>query len=273
MILGGTKYVGLELLNYLTDYDVYIFSRKKISYTNTTSIVAERDDYHSLKEHIKNIKPDVVLDMICYNQKQAKIMIDILSPLAYVKHYIMVSTFFIYNYSSKFEAFEKLNIETIQDRYTKNKYSSEELIFNSSIFQKTTIVRFPFIFSSDDYSKRFEYLMKQALNEEKVIVDNKQCSFISKKDAAKSLAILIELVPQQIVDIANKGCISLEKIYSLISKIYAKNLIFEPKERDVYQIQKDICLDSSKAELFNLQSVEDAFKVEINDYKSEKERV
>lgn len=273
IILGGTKYVGLELLKHLTTDDVYVLSRKKISHTNITSIVVERDDYDSLSEHINSIKPDVVLDMICYNPQQAKIMIDILSPLEDIKHYIMISTFFIYNYSSKFEAFEKLNIETIQDKYTKNKYLSEELIFNSYIFKKTTIVRFPFIFSSDDYSNRFEYLMEQALNTDKVITDNKQCSFISKKDAAKSLSILIKSAPQQIVDVSNRGCIGLEKIYSLISKVYAKNLIFELKERDVYQIQKDICLSSSKAELFELQSVEDAFITEINDYKSNKEKV
>jgi nucleoside-diphosphate-sugar epimerase len=271
VILGGTKYVGLELLKHLKNEDVYVLSRQKISYKNITSIVTQRDSKEELKNHILTIQPEVILDMICYNPPQAQIIVDILTPLTFIKHYIMISTFFIYNYSDKFEEFEEIDSNTMNDNYTRNKYLAEKLISKSDIFKKTTIIRFPFIFSHDDYTKRFQYLIDQAENSNEIIVDNNRCSFISKNDAAKSLAVLIRTEPKQIIDISNQGCISLKAIYLIISNILNKKLVFKEDNRDVYQIQKSICLNSTKATIFNLQTIKKAIKAEVTNYLLNKE--
>ena len=269
IILGGTKYVGLELLSLLNKYDVYILSRKKIALNNITSIVIDRKDNTDLKNKIEKIEPDVIIDMICYDEDDAKNIINIISPLSNLKHYIMISTFFIYNYSLKYEEFENIKIENIKDNYTKNKYLAEKQIVKSNIYPKASIVRFPFIFSMDDYSKRFEYIVNQTMNKKEVIVDDMRCSFILKIDGAKSLYSLIHNSPVGIIDIANKQCISLKEIYDISSKIYNKQLKYIENNRDVYQIKNNICLDSKKVLNLNLnlQSIYDAFENEFIKYK------
>lgn len=269
VILGGTKYVGLELLSLICKYDVYVLSRKKIVLNNITSVIVDRKDSSSLRNEIKKIEPNIIVDMICYDKEDASNIINILSSLSNLKHYILISTFFIYNYSSKYEEFENIKIENIEDNYTKNKYLAEKQIVESEIYPKTSIIRFPFIFSIDDYSKRFEYIINQTMKEKTVIVDDARCSFILKSDGAKSLYSLIHNNPTGIIDIANKQCISLKEIYNISSKVYNKKLKYIEKTRDVYQIKNNICLNSKKNLNLNLQSVYDAFEKEFKKYKLE----
>lgn len=266
LILGGTKFVGLELINYLKDYEIYILSRTFISRCDVDSKILDRKNKQELAISIDRIQPEIILDMICYDEKDAIDIIDILDNLLCLKHYIMISTFFIYNYSNKHEQYEKCNLDFIKDNYTKNKYLAEKQIYSSSIFDKTTIVRFPFIFSFDDYTKRFQHLIENVLNGQEIKVDNLKCSFISKIDAVKSLLKLLELQPQGFVDISNKGCITLKEIYSLIADIYKIKVSYLDNKRSVYEITKNICLKSNKLSGFNIPKIEDAIKDEIKSY-------
>ena len=67
VIIGGTKYVGLSLLSYLKNDNVYILSRKKIkTKENQKSIIIDRKNEEELSNCIKDINPDVIIDMICF---------------------------------------------------------------------------------------------------------------------------------------------------------------------------------------------------------------
>lgn len=266
VIIGGTKFVGLELINHLKDYETHVLSRKLILQDEVNSKVLDRKNKQELSIAIHKIQPEIILDMICYDEKDAVDMIAIIEDLSSVQHYIMISTFFIYNYSDKYEQFDELNIDMIMDNYTKNKYLAERQIFNSNIFDKTTIVRFPFIFSYDDYTKRFQYMIENTLKGQKVKVDDFQCSFITKVDAAKSLLKLLKLQPQEFIDISNRGCITLKEIYSLIADMYEVDVNFVDSERDVYQIKKNICLRSDKLSSFNIPTIDQAINNELKNY-------
>jgi dTDP-4-dehydrorhamnose reductase len=263
LVIGGTKYVGLELLTDLNQYDVYVLSRKEIYIPNIKYIKIDREDKLKLKEYIFDINPNIILDMICYTQEDALNIVSIIENLISLEHYIFISTFFIYNYSLEYEKFEELDIKSIEDRYTKNKYEAEKIIYKSGIFSKTSIVRFPFIFSHDDFSKRFQYLLNQT---EVKIIDHLRCSFISKDDAVYALKILISKQPYGFIDISNQGSLSLKDIYIILEEILGIKYQFIYEKRDVYQIKKDICLNSEYKDLFSLQDVSLAFQNEFAIY-------
>ena len=156
LVLGGTKFVGFEFLKNINKFlnDVYVISRMDACIDGVTSITLDRDDNKKLENAIIKIDPDVILDMICYNQRQANDIVQICSKLRNLKHYIMISTFFIYNYSNVYEGFDSLNEGQINNNYTKNKYLAEKVIYNSELFEKTTIIRPPFIIAHDDYKSK-----------------------------------------------------------------------------------------------------------------------
>lgn len=263
LILGGTKYVGLELLKTINNYDIYVLSRKPISINNIKFIQIDRKNKEELKKQISNINPEIILDMICYDKQDAQEMISIIEDLHSLTHYIIISSFFIYNYSSKYEEFEELDINIIEDNYTKNKYEAEKVIYKSKVFSKTSIVRFPFIFSKDDYSKRFQYLTQQSKIK---VIDNLKCSFISKDNAVDALSLLLTHPPLGFVDISNKNSITLKEIYTIWGNIKNTEFKFVETARDIYQIKKDISLNSKYEDLFSLPSCHSAFKSEFIKY-------
>ena len=269
VIIGGTKYVGLSLLSYLKNDNVYILSRKKIkTKENQKSIIIDRKNEEELSNCIKDINPDVIIDKICYELNDAKIISKIVKTQEKInlKHYIMISTFFIYNYINEKEEFKKLDISCIEDNYTKNKYLAEEYLYNSDIFPITSIVRFPFIFSNDDYSKRFQSTIEEVINKSIIEVDSLKCSYIFKESAAYALSTLTKVKAQGFIDISNKGTLSLIEIYKIISDLLRKPIKFIDGKRSVYTIKKDIVLDSKKSEIFELEDLSSVIKNEVKKY-------
>jgi len=264
MIIGGTKYIGLELIKHLQDFEVHICSRKLTFYEGINEKVMDRKSKKELLGAVRNIQPEIILDMICYDQQDATDMSDILTKnVPCLEHYIMISTFFMYKYSYDLGELSEITLGEINDGYTRGKYLAEKTIFNSGFFEKVTIVRFPFVFSHDDYSGRFQHMLKMVLENRKVWVDNKKCSFIAKTDAAQSLKKLIYRKPQGIINISNEGCIALKDMYSLIADTCDVEIEYVGGERDVYQIKSDLCLAKDKPAWLNLRNIRDAIKSEV----------
>ncbi|AJI52691.1 NAD(P)H-binding protein [Francisella philomiragia] len=269
LVLGGTKFVGLEFLKNIDKSinEVYVISRRAVDVEGVKSIALERDDSKELENAIISVDPDVILDMICYNQRQANDIINISSKLRNLNHYIMISTFFIYNYSDVYEGFEIVNEELIRDNYTKNKYLAEKTIYNSSLFEKATIIRPPFIIAYDDYSQRFQFLI-ESIRSNTIVIDEFRNSFISKNEMAKALLKLICEPPLGFLDLANKGCVSLKDIVDIVSHVL--NQEFDKLtygKREVYQLDRSICLDSKHLDLFDLKDVRDVLVEEIGSLK------
>jgi len=264
LIIGGTKYIGLELIKYLEGFEVFICSRKLTFYKGVNERVIDRKCKKELLAAICNIQPEIILDMICYDQQDAIDLSDILTrQLPYLEHYIMISTFFMYKYSDDVGELSEISLSEINDSYTKGKYLAEKIICNSEFFEKVTIVRFPFVFSHDDYSGRFQHMLKIVLENREAWVDDKKCSFIAKTDAAKSLKKLICRDPQGVINISNEGCIALKDMYSLIADTCGVEIDCVQGERDVYQIKSDLCLAKDKLAWLNLRNIRGAIKSEV----------
>lgn len=253
LILGGTKYLGLETANLLVDsgHKVTVVSRKKVNNHHISYEECDRKNLTKLKKVIVKIKPDFILDMICFDKKDAIDINTLFSDgtLDTISHYLIVSTSLIYNYADSYERVFDGVIPNKTDKYTKNKINAEIELHKNKFFPKITIARLPFIFSFDDYTERFQTFCEMSLSNKSIDFNDKvQISMVSKKDAAKCLSLLLFKKPLGFVDVANDGCMSLLELAMVIKKSCnnVSNSNFFHNEKIPYQTKKSICMRSSK---------------------------
>jgi nucleoside-diphosphate-sugar epimerase len=253
LILGGTRYIGYKTASILSGLgnEVVTLSRSHIQKNKWKHLVCDRKIYSDLEFIFKTEKPDLVLDMICFDKNDAIGITRLhdLRLLNNVSHYLMVSTFFLYNYCDSRECKFTGNIETITDAYTKRKAEAESVLVSSFFFNKTSIVRLPYVFSKDDYTGRFQKLCKLSmLNSKTTSIDLFKTSMISMVDASVSLANIILGSPLGFVDVSNRGCMNLGDIQNVIRNCNGLN--DSKPSIDVingpYPLYKSLCLNSKK---------------------------
>ncbi|MFC1753142.1 NAD-dependent epimerase/dehydratase family protein [Thermoproteota archaeon] len=213
VFFGGTRYVGKELVNLMeaSSHKVYIASSHKPNFSKKGILFSklDRTDKNRVGDLLAEVKPDIIFDNICFNEYSARIIQDTYAKQlkACLKHYIMTSTFYVYNYSKKRECYINFKAHKIKDDYTRNKLAAESSLYNSSLYKIATIVRFPFVVSHDDYTNRFQKLVKNIRNSKSMQLSPNckyKMSFISKSEAAKFMHRLINSKPSGFVDAALK---------------------------------------------------------------------
>ncbi|WP_163102872.1 NAD-dependent epimerase/dehydratase family protein [Peribacillus alkalitolerans] len=87
LIIGGTRFIGPYVIKELLElgHEVSVFNRGESEYILPAEVEFIKGDRDSIENHlleIKKCKPDVVLDMIPFTEKQAKKAQDIFSGVA-----------------------------------------------------------------------------------------------------------------------------------------------------------------------------------------------
>jgi dTDP-4-dehydrorhamnose reductase len=188
--------------------------------------------------------------------------------MASVGHYIMVSSFFVYNSSTKPDMEFSGDLEEIGDGYTRRKIEAENGIHQSELFKSTSILRLPFVFSHDDYSGRFQKFCMAVSRKQIGQPENSfRTSMISKDDAASLLANLVVGPPIGFADGSNEGCLSLYEIAQEIAGTLGVQIEGNGDDEifDIYGLQKDLCLSSSKTQ--KLKGLKQALAIEANAWK------
>jgi dTDP-4-dehydrorhamnose reductase len=269
LILGGSRYMGYEVARLLAllGNEVVTLTRNKISESKWKHLVCDRKKYDALENIFKIEKPDLVLDMVCFDKQDSLGITRLFNKglLNSVSHYLMVSTFFVYNYSDSRECKFMGDVESITDGYTKRKIEAELELVSSPLFIKSSIVRLPYVFSKNDYSGRFQKLCALSLaNSKTTNNDLFKTSMISMVDASENLANIILGLPLGFVDVSNRGCMSLLDIQNIIRNVNGLNnskalvdVINGP-----YPLQKNLCLNSLKWVIS--RSLNDAILSEIS---------
>ena len=253
LIIGGTRFVGLKTAKILSNlgHQVTTLSRSNSQFDKVKHLVCDRKNGIHLKEVIIKEEPDFILDMVCFDRGDSLGMIDLYNRgfLEHVKHYCVISTFFLYNYFDNYECNFNGDIESIKDGYTKRKAELEREFYNSKIFEIMSIVRFPFIFSHDDYTGRFQNFCKLAISSNPLDFDNQyKMSMIEANEAANSLVELILKGSSGFIDIANYGCLSQREMAVSMSKLIINHKPIEPTELTLnpYELSNNLCLLTNK---------------------------
>jgi len=273
LILGGTRFFGKTTANILLGegHDVVTASRSALPLGQIRHAICDRKDEHALEHLLQKETPDAILDMVCFDQGDGLGVTKLFDSgfMASVGHYIMVSSFFVYNSSTKPEMEFSGDLAEIGDGYTRRKIEAENTIHGSELFKLTSILRLPFVFAHDDYSDRFQKFCT-AVSRKRIGQPDKslRTSMISKDDAANLLASLVVGLPIGFADGSNEGCLSLYEIAQEIARTLGVQIEGSNDDEisEIYGLQKDLCLNSSKTK--KLKGLKQALATEANAWKS-----
>jgi nucleoside-diphosphate-sugar epimerase len=273
LILGGTRFFGKTTANILSGlgHDVVTVSRSALPLGQIRHAICDRKDQHALEHLLQKETPDAILDMVCFDQGDGLGVTKLFDSgfMASVGHYIMVSSFFVYNSSTKPEMEFSGDLAEIGDGYTRRKIEAENTIHGSELFKSTSILRLPFVFAHDDYSDRFQKFCTAVSRKRIGQPDNSlRTSMISKDDAANLLASLVVGLPIGFADGSNEGCLSLYEIAQEIARTLGVQIEGSNDDEisEIYGLQKDLCLNSSKTK--KLKGLKQALATEANAWKS-----
>lgn len=177
LILGGTKYVGLELISLLDKKKVefYIASRKKIDHKNYISI--DRKNSSNLNELFNSYDFDLIIDFICYSSLDSKKLLDALKINKRNPKIIFISSVYVYSDPLKIKCdsiFNETNFkaknyaysltDTPKISYIEGKKEMESYISKNYDKDKTVVLRFPIILGFNDYTKRTHFYFNKIKN-------------------------------------------------------------------------------------------------------------
>lgn len=202
LIIGGTRYLGIELLKFINEdeYEIFIASRKDIGHNNFVKI--DRKNQKDLNDLFKNTQYDFVIDFICYSAFDANLLWNAIQIQKNIPKLILIST--VYTYGSPLEIKSNLFCDemSFQANYSLNSFIDRpsvsyikgkkdmECFFNKKIQkEKLTILRFPIILGANDYTQRTHFyynLIKEgvSINPNKI---KSKSSYIFAIEAAKSI--------------------------------------------------------------------------------------
>ena len=113
LILGGTRYFGKNTYERLMKNAhltcVKTLSRSKQNRDTNSHIICDRKNISELHSVFRDFRPNIIVDMINFSRDDSKELVKAYSNglLTSLKHYIMVSSFFVYNHFDLKEFHEK----------------------------------------------------------------------------------------------------------------------------------------------------------------------
>ncbi|MDC1035652.1 hypothetical protein OAQ98_04160 [Alphaproteobacteria bacterium] len=274
LIIGGTRYLGKAIANQITKkkFEIATLSRSEEK-TEGKHFVCDRKNSCELKKVFINFSPNIILDMVNFDKGDSQSISELYEQgfISELNHYIMISSFFVYNHFdynlfAEKRLSENLNLNDIEG-YTKRKIQSELRLYTSNLMDITTILRLPFVFSADDYSNRFQRLCELCLIGSELIVEPSfKYSLVRKDDAAEAIIKVLNSNSMGITDLSNVGHITSKKLVDTVKGSVA--LIKDNGNREIgsfpYFVEKDICLNSQKITI-DLPILE-ALRIEAENY-------
>ena len=202
LIIGGTKYLGLEFIKLLdkSKINFFVASRKKIEVVNYTNI--DRKNQDDLDQLFLDNQFDVVIDFINYSGLDSKVLLRAIKKQFKVPKLILISTVYTYglpteiNCDSMFSEtnFNPLKHETsLKDRpdvtYSEGKKDMESYCVKNYNNDNLVILRFPIILGANDYTKRTQFYIdkiRSGTQINPVSLHNKSC-YICAHEAANAI--------------------------------------------------------------------------------------
>ena len=274
LILGGTRYLGKAVLKQIQEekFEIATLSRSEEK-KDGKHFVCDRKNSCELKEVLANFRPNIILDMVNFDKGDSESITELYEQgfIGELNHYIMISSFFVYNHFdynifAEKKLSENLHLNDVEG-YTKRKIQSELRLYKSKLMDITTILRIPFIFSADDYSNRFQRLCELSLlGSESVIEPIFKYSLVRKDDAAKAIIEVLHTKCIGIADISNIGCITSKELLETLNcsaPLTADSGSLDPGSFP-YFVGRDICLNPQKI-IIDLK-IEEALRVEAKHY-------
>ena len=233
LVLGGTKYVGKALISELIrigEIHVTVFSRHP--YPEVSFMVGERKNQNDL-DLILQKKFDIIIDFIGYCLPDMEKLTNAIKQYSPNSKLIFISSTYVYNLTLKHQLYNEehfnplkyipLNKERAEISYEDGKRSSENYLKRHYKKKQLSILRFPIILGSEDYTGRTNYFKDFIIgkNSNNNFEKGGKSNFIFKDDIVLIIIQLINHFKSGIFNIARPDFLSQEDLYQLTLKILA----------------------------------------------------
>lgn len=230
LVLGGTRYLGLEFINILNEENIKLFvaSRNKIPTQNFINI--DRKNQNDLENLFKNIQFDVVIDFINFSLPDSEKLLNALRFQIKPPKLILISTTYIYDNPLQIEKdsifsendflpsnHKLFGLDRPEISYSNGKRDMESYSVDNYYNDKLVILRFPIILGANDYTQRTSFYSSLIKEEKSINPRNvhSKSNYIFSIEAAQAI---LNFVNEDLRGIYNVSFNSISE-YDLISTI------------------------------------------------------
>lgn len=230
LVMGGNQFLGKALCERLLKlgYNVFALNRgKRENLNGLTHLKADRNNKIELKEALKSLSIDIIVDISAYKPNQIEILFDIIKNN--FKQYILISSASIYNDIKKFpiKETEKIGANSLWGDYAKDKFLCEEIVKNiGNIYY--TIFRPFYIYGIGNNLDRENYMFSRIENEIEIFIPSKnnKIQFIYIEDMVNAIIYSFNNPKfyNEIFNIGGDEIVSFKKFAEICSKVIGKSL-------------------------------------------------
>lgn len=259
LVLGGTRYFGIPMVEKLLKdgHKVTIATRqsKTDPFGNRVERVkVDRTNPESMQAAFKGKKYDVVIDKLGYCSNDIKYLMESMD----FDKYLYTSSASIYDpkvVDTKEDSFDGISEKTVWcDRgdypYNVIKKYAEMALWQEYAGKNWIAVRYPFVVSKDDYTKRIQFYVSHAMNGIPMNIDNldSNISFVDATEAGEFLAYLVDKDFNGAVNGCSDGTVTIREIINYVEqKTGAKAIITPTGEPAPYNGEPNHSLNTDKA--------------------------
>ena len=281
LVIGGTKYLGLEFIKILdkSKINFFVASRKKIEVDNFIKI--DRKSQNELDKLFIDNQFDIVIDFINYSGLDSKILLNSISKQIKPPKLILISTVYTYALPTEIDcdslfkevSFNPLKYKnSILDRpdvtYSEGKRDMESYCIKNYRNDKLVILRFPIILAANDYTNRTQFYINKIKNRSQINpinINNKSC-YIFANEAANSIVNFVNNEKHGIFNVSYKAIseFNLIKLYCNYFNFKIESLInFSIESSDTpFSSNYDFIVDNNK--YHNIFPLKNTFENALN---------
>lgn len=258
LVLGGTRYFGRHLVSALMakKYEVIVATR-------SSEQRADRKNPEDLKRLASMGPFDLIFDQVCMSGMDAHIAVEAFRDVC--GKYIFTSTGSVYDFKNDQDLVEEdfdpsiypINLMATTD-YKENKRQAEA-VFSAQKYFPVSMVRFPIVLGSDDYTERLKFHVQKIKKGEELYIERlaTKMAFIESLEAGEFLSFIGESAHTGPVNAASDGVMSLQEIIAQIEEATGKkaNLAkYEtPKNGSPFGSNVDFVLGNEKAKVLGFK--------------------
>ncbi|HEY5575603.1 MAG TPA: NAD-dependent epimerase/dehydratase family protein [Clostridiaceae bacterium] len=257
LVLGGTRYFGVHLVNSLLkrDHTVTIATRGRKKDTfgdNVERLIVERTDPDSLAEVIGKRHFDAACDNLAFCSDDVKNLLDTLK----CERYVMTSSAAVYcdmRLGIAESGFDPLRhpLEWGPElSYDEGKRQAESALYQKYPQIPSATVRFPYVIGEDDYTGRLCFYVENIIKGVPMNIDNldEQLAFVRSDEAGDFIAWAAEQKFTGPINGSSTGTISLQEIISYAEQKTGKAAVYSPSGRSgPFNGQESFSLDVVRA--------------------------
>lgn len=259
LVIGGTRYFGIHMVNKLLEegHNVTIATRGTTADnfgSKVKRIYLERTNENSIKDALKDLHFDVVVDKIAYCSNDIRYVMDNVN----CDKYIYMSSTSVYNPKKIDTVEEDFNgysdtfvwCDRMAFPYEEIKRQAEYALWQKYADRNWIAVRYPFAIGKDDYTNRLKFYVDHVMQSIPMYIDNidYQMSYIRSDEAGCFISFLVDKNVDGAINGCSDGTISLGEIIEYVeNKTGKKAIIDNSGDTAPYNGEPEYSINTQKA--------------------------